>query len=84
MSRKINKTYRNNIQQWMEDNLSKSDFENLVKMIPGELDISPRTWINYRNGTTEIGINTLSKLYDILLPYAKNKMEFSITNLINQ
>ena len=75
---------KNNIQQWMETNLSKADFDKLIIEVPNKIGVSPRTWLNYRAGNTDIGISTLTELYKILLPYAIDKENFTITNLINQ
>jgi len=61
--------HQNNIQNWMETNLTKADYDKLIVEIPGMLGITKMTWFNYRTGRTEIGITTLQKLYDILAPY---------------
>ncbi len=58
--------YQNNIQNWMETNLCKADYDRLVHEIPIRIGITGMTWFNYRMGRTEIGIGTLQKLYDIL------------------
>ena len=84
MKKKEKKKATNIINTWMENNLSKSDYDNLAKDIPEKLGVSKRTWLNYRDGYSVIGISTLTELYKILLPYAIDKENFTITNLINQ
>ena len=60
--------YPNNIQNWMEINLSKSDYERLMREIPAKMNISSRTWYYYRIGTTEIGITKLQMVFEMLKP----------------
>ncbi|MCX6272423.1 MAG: hypothetical protein NTU44_14650 [Bacteroidetes bacterium] len=59
----------NNIQKWMEMNLSKADYDRLMKEIPGKIHVTTRTWTSYRKGRSEIGLTTLSAVYAILKPY---------------
>ena len=60
MKKKEKKKATNIINTWMENNLSKSDYDNLAKDIPEKLGVSKRTWLNYRDGYSVIGISTLT------------------------
>ena len=87
MARKINlDNTKNNIETWMRNNLSKTDYDSLIKSIPEKLSISSRTWEHYRNGRTIIGIDKIQELHNILLPYVReaDKKNFTIINLIKQ
>ena len=69
----------NNIQRWMEMNLSKSDYDRLIKEIPGQINVTTRTWYGYRKGKSEIGLTTLTAVFEILRPYGCPDLQSLVT-----
>ncbi|MHC1707402.1 MAG: hypothetical protein AB9842_07760 [Bacteroidales bacterium] len=69
----------NNIQKWMEMNLSKVDYDRLMKEIPGKINVTTRTWRGYRQGKAEIGLTTLNSVFEILKPYGCPDLQSLIT-----
>lgn len=69
----------NNIQKWMESNLSKSDYDRLIKEIPGKIHVTTRTWYCYRKGKSEIGLTTLTAVFEILKPYGCTDLQALVT-----
>ena len=63
----VNKTEKQNLERFLSNLLTKADYDDLTTSIPEVLQISPKTWYNYRYSLTRIPHSAKMAIVNILI-----------------
>ncbi len=74
--------FENNIENWMLENLPKKEYDRFTRKIPDMLQISRKTWYNYRKCKADVHLSNLIKLKILFDPWGCNLNDLIFTNKI--